>query len=168
VLKHFFKYTFLSSTLFLAACGEPAPAGWNANLDIDCKPQDPVDKFLAAVSTDKFWRTQEYDMGSMLAAATKNLELSKQVLEDSQAQQGQYLQRAQEAARELGLRGSDAREHVRENMDRYKKEVDDIKARIEQTEKALAWIRKCDRAVDGELRKLGIQPVEYDPAKRPM
>ncbi|WP_135079990.1 hypothetical protein [Terasakiella sp. SH-1] len=159
--------TICSATV-LTACGEPAPAAWNANLDISCKPHDPYDKLYASLSPEKFWREQEYDMGTMDKAGRKNIEMSKMVLDDSRAQKGDYFQRAQQAARDLGLTGSAKRNHVKENMDRYNQEVKDIEMRLKQQETALNWVRKCKNAVDTELRKLGLQPVKYDPEKRPM
>ncbi len=167
-MKKILPAAFLSLGLSLSGCGEPAPAAWNANLDIDCYPQDPFDKTYAFLSPEKFWREQEYDMGTLLAAGRKNLEMSRQVLDDSTAQQGQYLQRAQEVAAELGLSGAESRAHVKANMDRYAKEVQDIEMRLKQQEEALSWVRKCARAVQGELRKRNLSPVKYDPEKRPM
>ncbi|MDV7339971.1 hypothetical protein RYZ26_10225 [Terasakiella sp. A23] len=154
--------------LALTACGEPAPAGWNANIDIDCKPHDPYDKLYAMISPKKFWREQEYDIGSLKAAGTKNLELSKSVLQDSLAQKGEYFQRADKAARDLGLTGKAKRDHVKDNMDRYDKEVKAIEERLKMQETAITWIKKCEPKVQQELRKLKLAPVEYDPEKRPM
>lgn len=158
----------LALLFLLAACGEPAPAAWNANLDIDCQPQDPYDKLYASLAPEKFWREQEYDMGSLMKAGEKNLEMSQQVLDESRAQKGQYLQRAEQAASDLGLSGQARRDHIRDNIERYNKEVDDIKQRLDRQEVALNWVRKCTRAVQRELRKLNLEPVEYDPEKRPM
>jgi len=158
----------LSLMLLLSACGEPAPAGWNANIDVDCKPQDPFDKTFAFFSPEKFWREQEYDLGTLKAAGDKNLSMSQSVLDSSRGQKGEYLQRAEQAARELGLSGKERREHIKENMDRYDKEVKAIEDRIDMQKKANDWIRKCDQAVVRELRRLGLSPVEYDPEKRPM
>ena len=158
----------LSLMLMLSACGEPAPAGWNANIDANCKPHDPYDKTYAMLSPEKFWREQEYDLGTLKAAGSKNLTMSENVLESSRGQKGQYLARAEEAARELGLTGSARRAHIKENMDRFDKEVDAIESRIAQQKKANDWIRKCEQAVVRELRALGLSPVEYDPEKRPM
>jgi len=154
--------------LALAACGEPAPAAWNANIDASCKPHDPYDKAYAMVSPAKFWREQEYDLGNMKAAGTKNLSMSKTILQDSLGQKGEYFQRAEKAARDLGLSGKSKREHVKDNMDRYDKEVKDIEVRIKMQERAIDWIQKCEPKVQQELRKLKLSPVKYDPEKRPM
>jgi len=165
---HFPKLSSLALLFLLAACGEPAPVAWNANLDINCLPHDPLDKTYAALSPKKFWREQEYDLGTLMAAGQKNMEMSTQVLEDSLSQQGEFLQLAQKAADDLGLSGAARRDHIRDNIDRYNKEVDDIKERLKQQEEGLAWVRKCTNAVQQELRKLNLFPVEYDPEKRPM
>ncbi len=153
--------------LGLAACGERAPAAWNANLDIACKPHDPYDKMFAMVAPKKFWREQEYDLGTMLKAGLKNIEMSTTVLQDSTSQKGEYLSRAQQAAREKGLSGKDARANVKKNMDRYNAEVKDIQDRLKAQEKANEWVRKCQKAVVQELRKLGLKPVEFDSEKHP-
>ena len=154
--------------LSLSACGERAPAAWNANLDIDCKPHDPYDKAYAAISPQKFWREQEYDLGTMLKAGQKNITMSSTVLDDSRAQKGEYFQRAEQAARDLGLSGKAKREHVKENMDRYNEEVADIETRIKAQKIAVEWVRKCQQSVVRELQKLKLQPIPYDPEKRPM
>ncbi len=167
-MRHLSKTCIFALIFMLSACGEPAPAAWTANLDIDCKPQDPLDKTYAALSPKKFWREQEYDMGNLLKAGQKNLEMSTKVLEDSVSQKGEYLQLAQKAADDLGLSGSARRDHIRDNIDRYNKEVDAIKQRLEAQEKALSWVRKCTNAVHQELRKLNLTPLDYDPEKRPM
>ena len=160
-IKHSFAIGFIA--MGLAACGEPAPAGWNANIDLNCKPHDPYDKLYATLSPEKFWREQEYDMGSLLAAGQKNMEMSKIVLDDSRAQKGQFLSRAQQAARELGLKGKDARAHIKANVDRYDEEVKAIEMRLKKQDAANSWVRKCQKSVERELRQLGLRPVEYDP-----
>ncbi|WP_028878352.1 hypothetical protein [Terasakiella pusilla] len=164
------KMSLLSLGLLLAltACEEPAPAGWNANIDVNCKPQDPFDKTFAALSPKKFWREQEYDLGTLKAAGEKNLEMSQSVLDTSRAQKGDYFQRADQAANELGLRGKEKRDHVKKNMDRFEAEVKAIEDRLEKQKIANDWVRKCEQAVVRELRSLGLSPVPYDPEKRPM
>ncbi|SCA57328.1 exported hypothetical protein [Candidatus Terasakiella magnetica] len=166
-MKKTLRIFSMGCLLALSACGEPAPVTWNANLDVDCKPQDPLDKAYATLSTKKFWREQEYDMGTLKKAGEKNLSMSRTVLDDSRGQKGEYFQRAQKAARDLGLSGAAQRAHVKENMDRYDAEVKDIEMRIKYQENALSWVRKCTTAVHAELRKLSLSPVEYDPEKRP-
>jgi len=157
----------LALIMTLSACGESAPAAWNANLDINCKPHDPFDKSYAFLSPKKFWREQEYDLGTLMKAGQKNKEMSTQVLDESRAQKGEYFQRAEQAALELGLSGSAKRAHVKDYMDRYNEEVSDIEMRIKTQDAALQWVRKCATAVQQELRKLKLAPVEYDPEKRP-
>ena len=154
--------------LGLTACGEPGPQSWNANLDINCKPQDPADKLYAMLSPAKFWREQEYDMGTLKKAGNKNMEISRQVLDDARAQKGEFFQRANETARERGLSGKEMREHVKKNVDRYNLEIKAIEDRLKLQEKSLRWIQKCEQAVVVELRKLNLAPVEFDSEKRPM
>lgn len=151
----------------LAACGEPAPAAFNANLDVDCNPQDPLDKVYASLAPEGFWRAQEYDMGLMMSSTRKNIELSRAVLNDSIAQRADYFNRAQQAASDLGLSGAARRDHVKDNMDRYEAEVKDIQDRLEMQERTMSWLRQCTRSVDDELRKLGLEPQEFDPTRRP-
>lgn len=154
--------------LGLSACGEPGPQTWNANLDANCKPHDPVDKLYALLSPAKFWREQEYDMGTLKKAGEKNLEISRQVLDDSRAQKGEFFQHANKTARDLGLSGKAMRDHVKKNVDRYNQEVKAIEDRLKVQEKALRWIQKCEQRVIVELRKLNLSPVEFDSEKRPM
>lgn len=169
-MKTLLKHSLIACSLafFLSACGESAPAGWNANIDVDCNPHDPYDKIYATLAPEKFWREQEYDLGTMMAAGRKNLDMSRMVLDDSRAQKGEYFAKAQQAARDLGLTGKTQRDHVKENMDRYDKEVEAIDMRIKKQEKANDWVRKCQQSVVRELRNLGLAPVKYDPEKRPM
>ncbi|NVJ93161.1 MAG: hypothetical protein HWE34_15970 [Methylocystaceae bacterium] len=166
--RSFSKITAAACLIFaLSGCGEPAPAAWTANLDANCKPQDPLDKIYAFLSPKKFWREQEYDLGNLKKAGQKNLEMSKSVLDDSKAQKGEFFQKAEKAATDLGLSGKDKREHVKKNMDRYNKEVSDIEARLKEQEIANTWIRKCEQEVERQLRLLKLPPIKYDPEKRP-
>lgn len=152
---------------FLAACGESPPQGWNANLDANCHPQDPVDKLVALWSPEKFWRAQEYDMGTLLKAARTNRELSETILEDSRAQEGAYLSRAQQAARDKGLTGQAARAHVQDNVDRFREEMDALQTRLAETDAAIVWILKCQNMVRSELAQLGLRPIPFQSENRP-
>lgn len=163
------KHIVLSSlfVLGLSGCGEPAPIKWNANLDVNCKPQDIFDKASASVSAKKFWRMQEYDLGSLKKISQTNIKNVTVIFEDSRAQKGAFFTRADEAARNKGLSGKAKRAHVKENMDRYDQEVKALEIQLKDQKIALAWVQKCQRAVQTELRKLKLQPVAYNPAKRP-
>ena len=68
------KKTIAASLILLATllggCGEPAPTdAWNANLDANCQPQDPVDWLRANISSEKFWAEQVKDMEARVRAA---------------------------------------------------------------------------------------------------
>jgi len=161
------RWAIVGLILGLAACGEAAPQGWNANLDAQCRPHDPVDKLSALLSPEDFWRQQEYDMGTLLKAGQTNRDLSQTVLDDSRAQQGDYFNRAQQAARELGLSGQAAREHVQENMDRFRDEMKTLETRLAGTIAAIVWVQRCQQTVTAELTKLGLSPVPFQSENRP-
>ena len=152
----------------LSGCGERAPLTWNANIDVNCKPQDIFDQISQKLAPESFWRNQEYDMGTLQNLSRTNIKNVTIILEDSRAQKGSYFSRAEQAAVDLGLKGKAKRAHVKDNMDRFAAEVKGLEEQLKVQKNGLDWVRKCQRVVQTELRKLKLQPVPFDPAKRPM
>jgi len=164
------RYIVLGSVMMLglSACGERAPLTWNANLDVNCKPQDVLDQISEKLAPESFWRNQEYDMGTLHKLSQNNIKNVTIILDDSRAQQGSYFARAEQAANDLGLKGKAKRKHVKGNMDRFAKEVKGLEKQLKVQKSGMEWVRKCQRVVQTELGKLKLKPVPYNPSNRPM
>lgn len=152
--------------LALAACSEDPPTdSFGSNIGADCRPMDPVDALRAALDGKDFWLEVEFDLRAFIKAGDTNLQRSTEFLRENRSLIPDLRTELRQRARELGYSGAERQRMVAENLKRHEDEAVTFKQNIERQRIELTWARKCLKAVEAEVRALGVTAEEYEAAK---